>query len=79
MFTHSRSSLKNHTRFQTKMDKVYTRFQTKTKQKPYNPLVRHIPVWLLAYIPTWLQTSVAGVCKTSAPSNINFFFCTSLE
>ena len=29
-FIHSRSSLENHTRFQTKMDKVYTRFQTKT-------------------------------------------------
>ena len=25
----------NHTRFQTKMAKVYTRFQTKTAQKPY--------------------------------------------
>ena len=29
-FIHSRSSLKNHTRFQTKMGKVNTRFQTKT-------------------------------------------------
>ena len=29
-FIQSRSSLENHTRFQTKMDKVYTRFQTKT-------------------------------------------------
>ena len=28
------SSLKNHTRFQTKMGKVYSRFQTKTTQKP---------------------------------------------
>ena len=28
------SSRKNHTRFQTKMGKVYTRFQTKTEQKP---------------------------------------------
>ena len=37
MFTHSRSSPENPTRFQTKMDKVYTRFQTKTKKKPYNP------------------------------------------
>ena len=27
-FTHSRSSLENHTRFQTKMGKKYTRFQT---------------------------------------------------
>ena len=33
-FTHSRSSLENHTQFQTKMGKVYTRFQTKTSQNP---------------------------------------------
>ena len=32
-FIQLRSSLKNHTRFQTKMSKVYTRFQTKTAQK----------------------------------------------
>ena len=42
-FIHSRSSLKNHTRFQTKIGKVYTRFQTKTAQKPY-PVGRHIPI-----------------------------------
>ena len=36
-FIQSRSSLKNHTRFQTKMGKVYTCFQTKTA------LGRHIP------------------------------------
>ena len=35
MFIHSRSSLENHIRFQTKMGKVYTRFQTKAAQKPY--------------------------------------------
>ena len=35
MFIHSRSSLENHTRFQTKIAKVYTRFQTKMAQKPY--------------------------------------------
>ena len=34
-FIHSGSSLENHTRFQTKIGKVYTRFQTKTAQKPY--------------------------------------------
>ena len=45
-----RSSLENHTRFQTKMDKVYTRFQTKTAQKPY-PMGRHIPI-LLIYVST---------------------------
>ena len=32
-FIHSRSSLENHSRFQTKMGKVYTRFQTKTAQR----------------------------------------------
>ena len=35
--------LENHTRIQTKISKVYTRFQTKTAQKPY-PLERHIPL-----------------------------------
>ena len=30
-----RSSLKNHTRFQTKMGKVYTRFQTEKAHKPW--------------------------------------------
>ena len=40
-FIHSRSSLENHTRFQTKMSKVYTRFHTKTTQKPY-PMGRQI-------------------------------------
>ena len=34
-FVHPPSSLENHTRFQTKMGKIYTRFQTKTAQKPY--------------------------------------------
>ena len=40
------SSLENHTLFQTKMGKVYIRFQTKTAQKPY-PMGRHIPIWLI--------------------------------
>ena len=40
-FIHSCSSLENHTRFQTKMGKVYTRFHTKTAQKPY-PMGRQI-------------------------------------
>ena len=44
-FVHSRSSLENHTRFQTKMGKVYTRFQTKRGPKPY-PLGRYIPMAL---------------------------------
>ena len=46
MFINSRNSLGNHTRFQTKMGKFYTRFQTKTAQKPY-PLGQHIPIWLI--------------------------------
>ena len=40
-FIHSRSSLENHSRFQTKMGKVYTSFQIRTVQKPF-PLGRHI-------------------------------------
>ena len=34
-FVHSRNALEKHTRFQTKMSKVYTRFQTKTTQRPF--------------------------------------------
>ena len=34
-FIHARSSLKSQTRFQNKIGKVYTRFQTKMLQKPY--------------------------------------------
>ena len=41
----SRSSVWNHTRSQSKPDKVYTLSQTKTAQRPY-PLGRHIPTWL---------------------------------
>ena len=47
-FINSRSSLKNHTQFQTKMGKVYTCFQTlKTAQKPYAAFGRHISTWLI--------------------------------
>ena len=47
VFIHSCSwSLENHTRIQTKMSKVYTRFQTKTAKTV--PFGRHIP------IPIWL-------------------------
>ena len=46
MFIRSRSSFENHSRFQTKMGNVYTRFQTKKAQKPY-PLGRHILTWLI--------------------------------
>ena len=47
-FIHSRSSPENHTRFQSKMGKVYTRFQTKTAQEPY-PMGPHI-ISYIAYI-----------------------------
>ena len=43
-FVQSCSFLENHTRFQTKMGKLFTRFQTKTAQKPY-PMGLHIPIW----------------------------------
>ena len=41
-FVHSRNALENHTRFQTKMSKVYTRFQTKTAEKPFWAANRYI-------------------------------------
>ena len=40
----SRSYPENHTRFQAKMGIVYTRFQTKTAQKPY-PMGRQISLY----------------------------------
>ena len=42
-FIRFRSSLENHARFQNKIGKVYTRFQTKTAQKPH-PWGWHIPI-----------------------------------
>ena len=44
-FKRSRNTLENHTRFQTKMGKVYIRFQTKTVQKP-DPMGRHMPIYI---------------------------------
>ena len=41
-FIQSRSSLENHTRFQSKMGKVYTRFQTAKWRK--NPVGQHITI-----------------------------------
>ena len=46
-FIHSRSSIENDTRFQTKMGKMQTRFQTKTAKKYIYPSGRHIPIWLI--------------------------------
>ena len=50
-FMHFLSLLEDHTRFQTEVGKVYTRFQTEKAQKPY-PLERHLPYWLIQGIPT---------------------------
>ena len=69
-FIHSRSSLKNHTRFQTKMGKVYTRFQTKTAQKPYLT-GRHISIWLIYWStpppPSWAwgEPNTCSLCFSS--------------
>ena len=61
-FVHSRISLENHTRFQTKMGKVYTRLQTKTAEKPFGAAHRYIGEYppdpdntnsLLAWLFTW--------------------------
>ena len=46
-FIHSRSSIENDTRFQTKMGKMQTRFQTKTAKIYIYPSGRHIPIWLI--------------------------------
>ena len=69
MFVHSRSTFENHTRFQTKIGKVYTRFQTKMVQNPqpfgaahtymvyigeYPPLLREVR-WFSAKIDVGLK------------------------
>ena len=73
MFIDHSSSLES--RFQTKLGQVYTRFQTKTVQKPY-PLKRHIPIWLKEYPPppTGEWESGKGTCFPSSappPSHIS--------
>ena len=56
MFIHHRGSLENYTRFQTKMGKVFNRFQTKTAQKPLVIL--------------WGGTYLNGLYKGVAPSSL---------
>ena len=75
-FIHSRSSLKNHTRFQTKMGQYYTRFQTKKAKKPH-------PAWGDAYLyslykgvpppPRWLNVHDLHIHVAVAVSKINIF------
>ena len=48
-FICSRTFLENHARFQTKMGKVFTRFQTKTAPIKPNPFERHIPICLIYF------------------------------
>ena len=63
---HSRSSLENHTQLQTKMGKVYTRFQNKTAHKPH-PMGAHT---YIAYIRENLPPRRAPCmnCRASSPS-----------
>ena len=65
IFTHCRSSLKNHTWFQTNMDKVYTRFQTKTGENPTRWGGTHqYGLFFSGYMvecKSWLLNSVSGL------------------
>ena len=45
-FIHPRSSIENHTRFQIKMGKEYTRFQTRKDKKPYT-FGQYTSIWLI--------------------------------
>ena len=62
MFIQSCSSLKNHSQFQSKMGRVYSRFQTKTVQKPF-PMGGggHIPVAYIREYPPPPHRAVSGV------------------
>ena len=72
-FIHSRSFLENHTRFQTKMGKVYIFFRTETAQKPY-PLGRHMPI--NTYCRGLLQsvTLFCSFADTGFNKSLNFIF-----
>ena len=67
-FVHSRSSLENHIRFQTKMGKVYTRFQTKKAQKPYPMGSTYLYSYIREYPPgtelciSCLHVSYGSIC-----------------
>ena len=59
-FIRSRSSLESHTRFQTKMGKVYTRLQTKTAQKPHNG-TKHTYIAYIREYPTGIWGPLTSV------------------
>ena len=74
-FIRSRGSLENHTRFKTIMVKIYTRFQTKTPQKPY-PLGRHIPRECPPHPPR--ESSSSAAPTEASLSGVSFVaFCLS--
>ena len=50
MFIRSRSSFEKHTRFQTKMGNVYTRFHTQKKAQKPSPLDGTFLYGYMAYI-----------------------------
>ena len=61
---HYRSSLENHTRFQTKMGKIYTLFQTKTAAHTYMAYITEYPPpphpsaprWCVCYLLAYLYS-----------------------
>ena len=59
---HRRSSFVNHNRFQTKMSKVCTLFQTKTEQKPY-PMGRHMLHVFYKGVPIGRKTHQKTACE----------------
>ena len=60
-------SVESHTWFKTKMPKVYTRFWTKTAQKPY-PITQHIAIWLVL-----VSTSRLGIYAKHLPGTALIF------
>ena len=52
-FIHPRSSIEDHTRFQIKMGKEYTRFQTRKDKRPYT-FGRYTSIWLIKGSPLLL-------------------------
>ena len=71
-FIHSRRSLENQTWFQINMDKSYTRFKTKKRQKPYADGAAHTPPpapfgpnWSLNPYPEFTSDLIQILLKTS--------------
>ena len=63
MFVHSRSYPENHTRFQTKMGKLYIRLQTKIAQKPLPDGAAHT---YMAYIRQYPPPARPKICQLDA-------------